>query len=399
MSVINTNVSAILTQNSLAKNERAMSGAMEQLSTGKRINSSADDAAGLAIASRMTAQINGLNQAVRNGNDAISLVQTVDGALIEVTSMLQRMRTLAVQSASDTNTTADRVALNTEFELLRTEIDRIGNNTQWNGENVLDQSNSGSGTYQFQVGANSNQTVDLTIDNYSTVGAGDGEFTITSTASGSGPSTASGTGQVSRLQVTGTFVEGEKYAVTVGDKSIVHTVTAAQAGSTAAYHKLITQAVKDALGTITNSGGGVGVGTVSTATGGAASVLFTSSSTAFGSNTFVISAGSGLLSGIATSEIDTAANSNTSIAALDAAIAAVNSGRSEMGATINVLQYAVDNLANVSLNATASRSRVEDTDYSSATTELARTQIIAQAATAMLAQANQIPQTVLSLLK
>ena len=172
MSVINTNVSAILTQNSLAKNERAMSGAMEQLSTGKRINSSADDAAGLAIASRMTAQINGLNQAVRNGNDAISLVQTADGALIEVTSMLQRMRTLAVQSASDTNTTADRTALNTEFELLRTEIDRIGNNTQWNGENVLDQSHSGTGTYQFQVGANSDQTVDLTIDNYSTAGAG-----------------------------------------------------------------------------------------------------------------------------------------------------------------------------------------------------------------------------------
>ncbi len=126
MSVINTNVSAILTQNSLAKNERAMSGAMEQLSTGKRINSAADDAAGLAIASRMTAQINGLNQAVRNGNDAISLVQTADGALIEVTAMLQRMRTLAVQSASDTNTTADRTALNTEFELLRTEITALG---------------------------------------------------------------------------------------------------------------------------------------------------------------------------------------------------------------------------------------------------------------------------------
>ena len=185
MSVINTNVSAILTQNSLAKNERAMSGAMEQLSTGKRINSSADDAAGLAIASRMTAQINGLNQAVRNGNDAISLVQTVDGALIEVTSMLQRMRTLAVQSASDTNTTADRVALNKEFELLRTEIDRIGANTQWNGENVLDKSHSSStGTYKFQVGANGDQTVDLTIDNYSTAGAGSGTLTITSTAAG-----------------------------------------------------------------------------------------------------------------------------------------------------------------------------------------------------------------------
>jgi len=392
MSVINTNVSAILTQNSLAKNERAMSGAMEQLSTGKRINSSADDAAGLAIASRMTAQINGLNQAVRNGNDAISLVQTVDGALIEVTSMLQRMRTLAVQSASDTNTTADRAALNKEFELLRTEIDRIGNNTQWNGENVLDQSHSGTGTYQFQVGANSDQTVDLTVDNYSTAGAGSGTLTITSTTAGSGPS-ATAAGQVSKLALSGTFVEGEKYAVSVGNQSVVHTITAAQAGNSSTEHDSIASDIKDALGTITNSGGGVGVAISS------AVVTFTSSSTAFGSNTFAITAGAGLLTGIATSDIETSAASNTSIAALDAAIAAVNSGRSEMGATINVLQYAVDNLANVSLNATASRSRVEDTDYSSATTELARTQIIAQAATAMLAQANQIPQTVLSLLK
>ena len=392
MSVINTNVSAILTQNSLVKNERAMSGAMEQLSTGKRINSSADDAAGLAIASRMTAQINGLNQAVRNGNDAISLVQTADGALIEVTSMLQRMRTLAVQSASDTNTTADRAALNKEFELLRTEIDRIGNNTQWNGENVLDQSHSGTGTYQFQVGANSDQTVDLTVDNYSTAGAGSGTLTITSTTAGSGPS-ATAAGQVSTLTVSGTFVEGEKYAVSVGNQSVVHTVTAAQAGTSSTEHALIAQAISTALGTITNSGGNVAV------SGTSAALTFTSSSTAFGSNTFAVTTGSGLLSGIATSDIETSAASNTSIAALDAAIAAVNSGRSEMGATINVLQYAVDNLANVSLNATASRSRVEDTDYSSATTELARTQIIAQAATAMLAQANQIPQTVLSLLK
>jgi len=391
MSVINTNVSAILTQNSLAKNERAMSGAMEQLSTGKRINSSADDAAGLAIASRMTAQINGLNQAVRNGNDAISLVQTADGALIEVTSMLQRMRALAVQSASDTNTSADRTALNTEFEQLRTEIDRIGANTQWNGENVLDKSHSSStGTYQFQVGANSNQTIDLTIDNYSTAGAGSGTLTITSTASGSAYN-ATAAAQVSKITFGGTFAEGDKIAVAVGDKSVVHTVTAANlTGSTDALDRAaVAQAVKTALGTIS------GV----TPTGTAAALTFTASSTAFGSNTFEIGAGSGQLTGIASSSIKTQSASNTAIAALDAAISAVNSGRSEMGATINVLQYAVDNLANVSLNATASRSRVEDTDYSSATTELARTQIIAQAATAMLAQANQIPQTVLSLLK
>ena len=278
MSVINTNVSAILTQNALAKNERAMSGAMEQLSTGKRINSAADDAAGLAISSRMTAQINGLNQSVRNANDAISLVQTADGALIEVTNMLQRMRTLAVQSASDTNTTADRQALNQEFTLLRAEINRIGANTQWNGEDILDASHA-AGAYAFQVGANANQTVNITIGEY---GTGDGEL---------------------------------------------------------------------------------------------------------------------LAAVISTVDIDSLSDANSAITAVDLAIAAVNEGRAEMGATINVLQYAADNLANVSLNATASRSRVEDTDYSSATTELARTQIIAQAATAMLAQANQMPQTVLSLLK
>jgi flagellin len=302
------------------------------------------------------------------------------------------MRTLAVQSASDTNTTADRTALDAEFDLLRDEIDRIGANTQWNGENVLDGKHGtlSNGEYKFQVGANGDQTVDLTIDNFSTTGAGSGTLTLTSTASGSvfGATPAA---QVSKITFGGTFAEGDKVAVSVGDKSVVHTVTAANlVGSTDALDQAaVAQAVKTALGTIS------GV----TPTGTALALTFTASSTAFGSNTFEIGAGSGTLTGIASSNILTAAASNTSIASLDAAIAAVNSGRSKMGATINVLQYAVDNLANVSLNATASRSRVEDTDYSSATTELARTQIIAQAATAMLAQANQIPQTVLSLLK
>ena len=172
MSVINTNVSALVTQNAIAKNDRAMTNAMEQLSTGKRINSASDDAAGLAISSRMTAQIDGLNQAVRNGNDAVSLIQTADGSLIQVTDMLQRMRTLAVQAASDTNTPDDRTALNQEFTLLRTEINRIGNNTQWNGENVLDQSfASNTGAYSFQVGANNAQTIDLQIGAYTTTGA------------------------------------------------------------------------------------------------------------------------------------------------------------------------------------------------------------------------------------
>ena len=280
MSVINTNVSALLTQNAIVKNERSMSTAMEQLSTGSRINGAKDDAAGLAISSRMTSQINGLNQSVRNANDAISFLQTADGALIEVGNMLQRMRTLAVQASSETNTTADQAALNIEFGALRTEINRVAGDTQWNGENILDGSGGdGSGVYLFQVGASASQTLSVTIANFET---------------GSG----------------GTEVNG-----------------------------------------------------------------------------------------ISASSLAATASASAAITALDTALTNVNSERATLGANINVLQYSADNLANVSQNAAASRSRVTDTDYAQATTELARTQIIAQAATAMLAQANQMPQTVLSLLK
>jgi len=383
MSVINTNVSAILTQNSLAKNERAQSTAMEQLSTGKRINSASDDAAGLAIASRMTSQIEGLNQAVRNGNDAISLVQTADGALSEVTDMLQRMRTLAVQAASDTNTADDRKALNQEFTLLRTEINRIGNNTQWNGENVLDQSfASNTGAYSFQVGANSSQTIGLSIGAYTTTGAPTATTATTATGTPAGAQQQ----QISTVTIGGTPALGDTIAVTVGDKSYVHTVVAG-AAAVQTVAEIATDIIA-ALGVMTD----VTASQPDTPTG---VITFTGAA----NKPFEISSSKGLLGGINSSSVLTAAKANQSIVALDTAINTVNAGRAAMGATINVLVYAIENLANVSVNASASRSRVEDTDYASATTELAKTQIIAQAATAMLAQANQIPQTVLSLLK
>ena len=384
MSVINTNVSALVTQNAIAKNDRAMTNAMEQLSTGKRINSASDDAAGLAISSRMTAQIDGLNQAVRNGNDAVSLIQTADGSLIQVTDMLQRMRTLAVQAASDTNTPDDRTALNQEFTLLRTEINRIGNNTQWNGENVLDQSfASNTGAYSFQVGANASQTIDLQIGAYTTTGASTGTTATTD------PTIAASDGvdQVSTVTIAGDPALGDTIAVTVGDKSYVHTVVADDIGDTDADTiDLIAIAIKDGL---------VPIAGVTTSV---ASDVITFTADAL-NTPFEISASKGLLGGINSSSVLTAAKANQSIVALDTAINTVNAGRAEMGATINVLVYAVENLSNVSLNASASKSRIEDTDFATATTELAKTQIIGQAATAMLAQANQIPQTVLSLLK
>ena len=289
MSVINTNVKSLMAQNALTVNNRSLSKAMEQLSTGKRINTAADDAAGLAISNKMTSQIRGLNQAVRNANDGISMIQTAEGATQEITNMLQRMRELAVQSANDTNTSTDRGSLDAEFEQLSTEINRIAGMTQFNTKGVLDGKAGGSTeaskqTLVFHVGANKSQTISVDFKN-----------------------------------------------VTTGSKGILK------------------------------------------------NVKWETGSTKF--------------------NIETQARANGAIATIDTAIAAVDEFRADLGAKVNRLTYAVDNLTNVSQNTSASRSRILDADYAQATTELARTQIIQQAATAMLAQANQQPQSVLSLLR
>lgn len=283
MAVINTNVNSLISQNAVNVNHRSLSRAMEQLSTGKRINSAGDDAAGLSISQNMTATIRGLNQAVRNANDAISLLQTADGAMIEQGNMLQRMRELAVQAATDTVTDTQKGYLDDEFQALRTEIDRIGAQTKWNDRALLDGVGGPSGTaktYKFQVGAAAT-TIDVTIDK-------------------------------------------------------------ADTSSTGIYKDITATDLSD---------------------------------------------------------IQTTAKASPAIALIDKALAASNTARSKIGATINRLTYAADNLSNISMNTSASRSRIEDTDYAAASTELARTQIIQQAATAMLAQANQAPQSVLALLK
>ena len=320
MAVINTNIAATITSNALAKNERAMGQTMERLSTGQRINSAADDAAGLAISSKMTSQIRGLDQAVRNGNDAISMIQTADGAMLEVTNMLQRMRELTVQAASNTNGNADLTALNTEFEALTAQIQSISENTEWNGKKLLDGS---AGSIAFQVGANASQTISIEF----------ADLNAAATTSGATEATQSG----------------------VGALDIFNRIDNTTIGSGT------TDADLDALEFVISASGGTG------ATAQGASV-----------------AGSVLA---------------TTITQLDTALARVSSHRATLGATINRLEYAVDNLANVSQNTAASRSRILDADYASESTELARTQIIQQAGTAMLAQANQQAQSVLALLK
>ena len=168
MAVINTNIAATMTTNALARNDRDMAATMERLSTGKSINSAKDDAAGLAVSSRMTAQIRGLDQAAQNANDAISMVQTADGASIEIGNMMQRMRELAVQASNGTVTSTDQSSLNLEFVQLRTEIERVANQTQWNGENVLSGTagTSSNGTAVFQVGGNSLQTMSVAFGDW-----------------------------------------------------------------------------------------------------------------------------------------------------------------------------------------------------------------------------------------
>jgi len=397
MTTINTNVSSILAKNALVSNERAMSTSMERLSTGVRINSAKDDAAGLAISSKMTSQIEGLNQAVRNANDAVSLIQTAEGALVETTNMLQRMRELAVQSASDTNVSADRTALDAEFQQLKAEINRVGLNTQWNGQNILDKSFVGAGAagvFNFQVGANADQNISLTIGNYRTTGSTSGTVAV-ATTTGGGASAA----QVSTITVAGTWAVGDVISANYGDRNINYTLVTADIAAAGANHADTHALVAAKVAAAITANKPSTVATAAVGSSGAALAVVTITGVANTAQIPVSASVGGLLGGVNSSTITNQATANASITAVSAAIATVNTGRSEMGATMNRLQYAADNLASISANATESRGRILDTDYAAETTELARTQIIAQAGTAMLAQANQMKQTVLSLLK
>ena len=278
MNVINTNVASLYAQMALGTNARGLTTVMEQLSTGKRLSNAVVDVAGLAISTRLSSQIRGLNQALRNANDGISLIQTADGSTEQVSNMLQRMRELALEASNSTNNDSDRSMINIEFGSLATQINKIAEYTQWNGANVLDSSGGSSGVYSFQVGANAGQTISITLPDMRT-------------------------GSTSKLS-------------DINGASVTSTTTASAA-----------------LGKI----------------GSALDVL--------------------------------------------------SWERANMGAVISRLQFTSDNLSNVSVKTQESRSRIEDTDYSQATSELAKRSIIQQAAQAMLAQANQMPSMILQLLK
>ena len=419
MTVINTNVSATLASNAISRNDRAMTTAMERLSTGLRINSASDDAAGLAIASRMRSQVEGLEQAARNANDGISMIQTAEGAYIEVSNMLARMKELAVQSNSGTYSATDRAALDLEFSQLRSELHRISENTQWNGFNILDGAAGGStANVSFQVGAGSGQSMTAT---FSTLYASKKSTASTTTAAVADTSTQKTDVTIDRTNV----VAGDKLTFTVVDSAgnevdvLINldsdAVTALEGNGGHDIASNVTDvayigggrgaALNTALNGVTG-GGGITVKIGSDKADNDAANKIQIFGTANGIDFTIKNATTGGVRIVRgeTSEldaygVDTASDANASIAKLDTLITNVSASRAKYGSYINRLEYASDNLMNVAQNTDASRSQIEDADYAAETSELARTQIIAQASTAMLAQANQSKQSVLALLQ
>jgi len=424
MTVINTNIKSLIAANAMTVNNRNLQDAMTQLSTGSRINSARDDAAGLAISSKMTAQINGLNQAVRNANDGISMLQTAEGATQEMTNMLQRMRELAVQSANDTNTGSDRTALNAEFQQLAKEITRIATNTQWNGMNILNNTQVGTGgtladpavtgtavrNVKFQVGANADQTISIALKDFSFGAQG------TPVASEKDWNLNNSGNNLKNAKSFTVIVGGHTFTASIGTAVAASFATTAEVTSIkTALSNLITGTAGFEGVSVTSTGqsidikdsAGRAIGAM-TAVGGAATACtidagaVTSIATGTTGGAGAAPASAAVFSGSARlndKDLTSQANSNSAVTAVDAALAAVNTERSTMGAVESRLTDAVDNLTSVAQNATESRSRILDTDYAAATTKLSKAQIIQQAATAMLAQANQQPQTVLALLK
>ena len=388
MTVINTNTAATVTANSMKTNARAMEQTMERLSTGKRINSASDDAAGLAIETRMDSQIRGLQQASRNANDGISLLQTADGAASEMNNMFQRMRELSVQAQTGTLGTEDKDNLNQEFAALATEIDRIVTDTTFNNKNILNTTQ----TINIAVGADEGDSIAISMNDFSlTAGTAKVKETFTDTS------------------IDDTFVAAMNPStdVTLTDNlgnSITLVESDVDSATTAAG---LATLINDASGTFNLTAAGTDAGglVLTSDSAGPGTQAATISYTGTGTPNLTEVAGaivnpmSADLASFKTAGAGDDVYDPGVLAKIDNAIKGIATARAGFGATINRLEYTVDNLNTTILNTQAAKSQIVDADYAAETTELARTQIISQASTAMLSQANQAAQSVLALLK
>jgi flagellin len=387
---INTNVASLNAQRNLGSSQANLNKSMQRLSSGLRINSAKDDAAGLAISDRMTAQIRGLNQAARNANDGISLAQTAEGALQESTNLLQRIRELAVQSANDTNSTSDRASLNDEVSQLVEELDRIAQTTEFNGTNVIDGTLSNA---VFQVGANagSNQTISFGVESAQAADLG--------TAGDEVIAAATATGSFSDL----TFTADAAGSTANATYTIVANQSAATASSTSATFTASNNTITVTLGTTT---GQDAASVVATAVAGALSGVSVSAATGAAAWT-AASDGSVTLSGgsdqivttaVADITIATREGAQSAISSVDKALEDVDNIRGGLGAVQNRFESTIANLNNVAENLSAARSRILDADIAQETSNMTKQNILQQAGVSILAQANQAPQLALSLL-
>lgn len=475
--IINTNIMSLNAQRNLNTSQNALSVSLQRLSSGLRINSAKDDAAGLAISERFTTQIRGLNQAMRNSNDGISLAQTAEGALAEVNNNLQRIRELAVQSANATNSASDRSALDQEVQQRIAEIERIASQTSFNGQKILDGT---FGTAAFQVGANVGETITLNLTtgmrstqigqiasatgtNVTANALTDGGLTIaigTGTAISVGASVAgtepgqttdSAYSKVEAINSAG--VSGLTATASNSHTGAFSTITGAAATDATSTYSLSINGVAIFAGQVIDNGDTLTAAEVaaqvnlySSQTGVSASVSGTdlTFSTADGRNTVITETlGAGIVGGtgidaasegtvrgtvtlsasdnivmtgqfadighaatiskdsttLSAMDVLSVANANETIQRVDASLTSVSALRSTFGAIQNRFESTIANLATTTENLTASRSRIRDADFAAETAELTRAQILQQAGTAMLAQANQLPQNVLTLLR
>lgn len=403
---INTNVASLNSQRQLAGSTSLLATATQRLSSGLRINSAKDDAAGLAISERMTAQVKGLDQARRNANDGISLAQTAEGALAEVGNNLQRMRELAVQAANSTNKTGDRETIQSEMNQLRDEIQRMTDQTTFNGNKLLD------GTYAgktFQVGADAGQMI--TIQNVGNTNVAElgkntkiGEVGVTAFGAVGAASMAASKAALGSGTITITYVKLNDNGV---QSTLSQVITIGQAASASERQAQVVAGINkysEKTG-ITASLDGGNISLTSTDANGAVAtaeqvVSSSMSAAALGfSNSVTFAAATNLNVGALTVTGATSDNATKAIRILDEAIKEVNKYRSDLGGVQNRFSSAITSLQTSSENISASRSRIKDADFASESASLARANVLQQAGTAMLAQANQQPQQALQLLR
>lgn len=369
--VVNTNVASLNAQRSLAASGLELKTAMERLSSGKKINSAADDAAGFAIAERMTAQIRGLNMAAKNASDGLSMLATIENATNDVTDMLQRIRELAVQAVNDTNGTGDRTYLQAEVTSLLAEIDRVGTQTVYNNMNLLDGSRQGN----IQVGTESGQNIQFSISSIQTKDIGK---------------------EVAASTVTdATLATGNSVIVTYGGTN--HTFTVSGADDAAMLVSLQSGLDTANLDITASAGTGAGKFTLTADNKVATPISVAAGAAGAEADTGTDVAGGGsMLNSI---DITTSDKATAALATITAAIEQVAGHRASYGALQNRLEYTVSNLMNVAEWTNAARSRIEDADFAAESARLAKAQVLQQTGTAMLAQANAASQLALQLIK